>query len=85
MWRAHAATQAAAVAAYSSRHPMTADGRPQRSDFDEDGSHQIAFQTLKVSCGEETLFANNAAGGSELLRPVSKSTHKDTVEKMVME
>ena len=57
----------------------------KESDFDEDGSHQIAFQTLKVSRGEETLFANKAAGGTELLRLVSKSTHKDTVEKMVME
>ena len=57
----------------------------KESDFDEDGSHNTGFQTLKLSCGKATLFANKAPGGSELLRLVSKSTQKDTVEKMVNE
>ena len=57
----------------------------KQSQFDEDGSHNSGFQTLKLSCGEQTLFLNNAPGGSELLRLVSKSTNKDTVENMVAE
>ena len=44
-----------------------------------------SFQTLKLSCGEQDLFVNKAAGGSELLRLVSKTTHKDTAERMVAE
>ena len=54
-------------------------------DFDEDGSHNTGFQSLKLSRGEQDLFVNKAHGGSELLRLVSKTTHKDTVERMVAE
>ena len=54
-------------------------------DFDEDGSHNKGFQSLKLSRGEQDLFVNKAPGGSELLRLVSKTTHKDTVERMVAE
>ena len=57
----------------------------KQSQFDEDGSHNTGFQTLKLSCGEKTLFLNKAPGGSELLRLVSKTTHKDTQQKMVAE
>ena len=57
----------------------------KQSEFDEDGSHNTGFQTLKLTCGEQDLFVNKAAGGSELLRLVSKTTHKDTAERMVAE
>ena len=57
----------------------------KESDFDEDGSHNTGFQSLKLARGEDTLFVNKCPGGSELLRLVSKTAHKDTVEKMVME
>ena len=48
-----------------------------QSDFDEDGSHNTGFQTLKRSRGEQDIFVNKAPGGLELLRLVSKTTHKD--------
>ena len=57
----------------------------KQSQFDEDGSHNTCFQTLKLSHGEKTLFLNKNPGGSELLRLVSKTTHKDTQDKMVEE
>ena len=55
----------------------------KNTEFDEDGSHNTGFQTLKLSQGGQTLFENKAPGGSELLRLVSKTTHKDTQSKMV--
>ena len=57
----------------------------KESQFDEDGSHQTAFQTLKLSQGDQTLFENKAPGGSELLRLVSKTNHKDTQERCIEE
>ena len=57
----------------------------KESDFDEDGSHNSAFQTLKLSCGDQTLFLNKAPGGTELLRIFSKTTNKDTQEKIIEE
>ena len=56
-----------------------------QSDFDEDGSHNTGFQTLKRSRGEQDIFVNKAPGGLELLRLVSKTTHKDTMERLVAE
>ena len=57
----------------------------KESEFDEDGSHNSGFQTLKVSLGDQTLFANKAPGGSELIRIYSKTTEKDTQKKIVKE
>jgi hypothetical protein len=57
----------------------------KQSDFDEDGSHNTGFQTLKLSRGDQEIFVNKAPGGSELLRLVSKTTLKDTTERMVTE
>ena len=57
----------------------------KQGEFDEDGSHNTGFQTLKLSLAEQTLFMNKNPGGSELLRLVRKTTHKDTQEKMVEE
>ena len=54
-------------------------------DFDEDGSHNSGFQTLKLSLGNQTLFANKSPGGSELLRLYGKTTEKDTQEKIIKE
>ena len=50
----------------------------KQSQFDEDGSHNTGFQTLKLSHGEQNLFLNKNPGGPELLRLVSMNTHKDT-------
>ena len=55
----------------------------KNTEFDEDGSHNTGFQTLKLCQGGQTLFENESPGGSELLRLVSKTTHKDTPSKMV--
>ena len=57
----------------------------KESEFDEDGSHNSGFQTLKLSLGDQTLFVNKSPGGSELLRIYSKSTEKDTREKIIKE
>ena len=51
-------------------------------DFDEDGSHNCAFQTLQFSTREGVIFKNENPGGSELLRMTSKTMEKDTREKM---
>ena len=55
----------------------------KESDFDEDGSHNTAFMTIKLSLPDKTLFTNKAPGGSELLRLISKTTHKDTQARMI--
>ena len=57
------------------------------SNFDEDGSHNSAFQTLLLTKEgkAEPIFKNEAPGGSELLRLFSKTTEKDTPERMVAE
>ena len=55
----------------------------KEADYDEDGSHNTGLQTLKLSLPDKTIFENKAPGGSELLRLISKSTHKDTEERMV--
>lgn len=55
------------------------------SNVDMDGSHNQGFQTLLLSKQGEPIFKNNAPGGSELLRLFSKSTEKDSQERMVTE
>ena len=57
----------------------------KKVDFDEDGSHNSAFQTLLLSKEGEVIFKNEAPGGSELLRLFSKTTEKDSQERMVAE
>ena len=52
-------------------------------EYDEDGSHNTGVQTLKLSLPGKTIFSNEAPGGSELLRLISKSTHKDTEARMI--
>ena len=54
-------------------------------EFDEDRTHNSGFQTLKLSIGDQTIFANKAPGGSELLRIYSKTIEKDTQEKIIKE
>ena len=39
--------------------------------------------TIKLSLPDKTLFTNKAPGGSELLRLISKTTHKDTQARMI--
>ena len=51
-------------------------------DYDEDGSHNSAFQTLQLSTRGTVIFRNEHPGGSELLRMTSKTMEKDTKEKM---
>ena len=51
-------------------------------DFDEDGSHNSAFQTLQLSIRGIEIFRNANPGGSELLRMTSKTMEKDTKERM---
>ena len=51
-------------------------------DFDEDGSHNSAFQTLQLSIRGIEIFRNATTGGSELLRITSIFMEKDTKEKM---
>ena len=56
----------------------------KEEDFDEDGSHNSAFQTLQLSTSSgDVIFKNENPGGSELLRMTSKTVEKDTREKMV--
>lgn len=55
----------------------------KQSDFDEDGSHNTGFQTIKLSLPHQTLFTNKAPGGSELLRLISKTNHKDSQARMI--
>ena len=57
----------------------------KNADFDEDGSHNSAFQTLLLSKEGEVVFKNDAPGGSELLRLFSKTTERDSQERMVAE
>ena len=57
----------------------------KESEFDEDGSHNSGFKTLKLSLGDQSLFENKAPGGSELLRLFSKTTEKDTQDKIIRE
>ena len=45
-------------------------------DFDEDGSHNSAFQTLQLSIRGIEIFRNANPGGSELLRMTSKTMEK---------
>ena len=47
-------------------------------DFDEDGSHNSAFQTLQLSIRGIEIFRNANPGGSEL-RMTSKTMEKDTI------
>ena len=51
----------------------------KESDFDD----TTAFQTIKLSLSDKTLFSNKAPGGSELLRLISKSNHKDTQARLI--
>ena len=52
-------------------------------DYDEDGSHNTAFQTLQLATtAGDVIFRNENPGGSELLRMTSKTMEKDTKEKM---
>ena len=57
----------------------------KEGDYDEDGSHNTGLQTLKLSLPDKTIFENKAPGGSELLKLIGKSTHKDTEERMVQQ
>ena len=51
-------------------------------DYDEDGSHNSAFQSLQLSIRGNVIFRNPHPGGSELLRMTSKTMEKDTRQKM---
>ena len=51
-------------------------------DYDEDGSHNSAYQTLQLSTRGTVIFKNENPGGNELLRMTSKTMEKDTKEKM---
>jgi hypothetical protein len=57
----------------------------KESKFDEDGSHNSAYQTvlLLLIRGNNIIFRNMKTGGSELLRLFSKTCEKDTQEMMI--
>ena len=54
-------------------------------EFDEDGSHNSAFQTLLISKDGEAIFKNDVRGGSAPLRLFCKTTEEDSQERMVAE
>ena len=51
--------------------------------FDEDGSHNQGYLSLRLICGEDILFQNRNPGGNELLRVFNKSSQKDSNVMMV--
>ena len=52
-------------------------------DFDEDGSHNTAFQILQLaSTAGNVIFRYESPGESELPRMMSKTMDKDTKEKV---